>query len=392
VLEIGESVAVAFCGKVLAGLGADVVVVEPPEGSRLRRLPPYAGDTPGPGRSVLYHWLGAGKRSCTLDTREEAGRALLVQLAGRGDAVVRGGSPALDVPEVRAAYPRLTITTITPFGSAGPYAAFRADDLTLFALSGISYYLSSPVDDPTGAPPKRNPGYQVGLVAGLSAAMATLWGIVAAQKKGQGIVVDVSEWEAFTHLLYEHTGWLSDGVLPQSRKRAPGAVITVVGGLVWCLPCADGWVMVSPREDHQFKQWSELIGEREWAGQPKFATPELREQNAWEIYERSAAWTQVRKKADIYLAAQAHKVASFPVSQMRDLPELDQLRSRGFFGAVDHPQLKGLVWPGLPARVEGVDALPSEPAPEPGAHTPEILAELGVSGSEAKRLWQLGAV
>ncbi len=392
VLETGESVAVAFSGKVLADLGADVVMIEPPGGSPLRRLPPFYQDIPGPGRSVLHNWLCANKRSVTLNLTEDRGRAILRELARRVDALVHGQSAALDTSELRNANPGLTLTMISPFGCDGPYAAYRANDLTLFALSGISYYLASPVDDPPSTPPKRNPGYQVGLVAGLSAAIATLWGLAAGKKKGQGITVDVSEWEAFTHLLYEHTGWLSEGKLARVRKRAPGAVITVVGGLVWCLPCSDGWVMISPRENHQFMQWSEVIGEPEWASQPKFATPRLREQNAWEIYERSAAWTKLRKKTDVYLAAQERKVAGFPVSQMSDLPELEQLKHRGFWTEIPHPILKDLMYPGLPVRFEGVDAQPSVAAPQAGEHTVEICTELGIPAEEIKDLWQLQVI
>jgi len=392
VLEVGDTVAVAFCGKVLAELGADVLMVEPPGGSSLRRLPPYYQDVPGPGRSVLHNWLSANKRSITLDVEEERGRAVLRELLRGVDVLVRGSDMGLDAADLKAVNPSLTVTTISPFGKDGPYATYRANDLTLFAMSGLSFYLACPVDDPGSTPPKQSPGYQVGLVAGLSAASATLWGLFAAKRKGQGLMVDVSEWEAFTHLLYEQTGQLSDGILPPDRKRLPGAVITVVGGLVWCLPCSDGWVLISPREDHQFKQWSEVIGEQGWASRPEFSTAKLREQNAWEIYERSAAWTRLHRKTEVFLAAQDKKVACFPVSQMGDLPELEQLKHRGFWTEIDHPVIRGLKYPGLPVRTDDLEALPSRPAPLPGEHTLEICKELGIPSEETKNLWQLGVI
>ena len=229
-------------------------------------------------------------------------------------------------------------------------------------------------------------------MAGLTAANATLWGLLAARRKGEGVMVDVSEWEALTHLLYEQVGWLSEGTLAPDRKQAPGAVITVVGGLVWCLPCADGWALVSPREDHQFKQWSAVIGAEEWASQPEFSTAGLREKNAWQIYEKSATWTRLRTKADVFEAAQARKVACFPVSQMSDLPELAQLQHRGFFVEIDHPIIKGLKYPGLPVRTEALYVRPTKPAPLPGEHTLEICRELGVSSEEIETLRQLQVI
>lgn len=392
VLEVGETVAVAFCGKVLADLGADVLMVEPPGGSALRRLPPYCQDIPGPGRSVLHNWLAASKRSLTLNLDAERGRAIFRELTRGVDVLVRSHTRGPDAASLQAANPNLTVTTISPFGADGPYAAYHANDLILFAMSSVSYYLSCPVDDPPSTPPKRNPGHQVGTVAGLTAANATLWALVAGTRKGQGIAVEISEWEAFTHLLYEHTGQLSDGTLPADRKRVPGAVITIVGGLVWCLPCADGWVLASPREDHQFKQWSEVIEAQEWARQAKFSTPTLREQNAWEIYEHSAAWTRLRKKTEVCLAAQEKKVACFPVSQMNDLTGMEQLGHRGFWTEVDHPLMRGLKCPGLPVRTHGLVTSPSGPPPSPGEHTLAACEELALPPEEIQRLWQLGII
>ena len=192
-------------------------------------------------------------------------------------------------------------------------------------------------------------------------------------------MVDLAELEAFTYLMYQYTAHIANGTLPADRERVPGAAITIVGGLVWCLPCADGWVMVSPREDHQFRNWSEVIGEKAWASQPEFATLKLREQNAWVIYERSAAWTRLHKKNFVFLAAQEKKVACFPVSSMSDLPELEQLKHRGFFAEIDHPVIKGLRYPGLPVKIDQRDAPPTRRAPLQGEHTLEICDELGIS-------------
>lgn len=384
VLEVGDSVAVAFCGKVLADLGADVVVLEPPNGSPLRRLPPYYEDRPGPGRSILHNWLCANKRSLTLDVETERGEAILQELVRRADALVRVPAARPNVADLHEVNGGLTVVSISPFGAAGPYSAYRANDLTLFAMSGFSFYLACPADEPSRLPPKQNPGFQVGLVAGLSAAISTLWGVAASRKKGRGVSVDVSEWEAFTHLLYEHTAQLSDGRLPPDRKRRPGAVITVVGGLILCLPCSDGWVLASPREDHQFTLWGELIEDPAWASQPRFANSVLREQHGWEIYERSAAWTRLRKKAEVCLAAQAKKIACFPVSQMTDLPGMEQLRHRRFWATLDHPVIKGLEYPGLPARLDRMPGVPSRGAPEPGAHNLEVCEELGVAPEQIR--------
>lgn len=397
VLEVGETVAAAYCGKLLVDLGAEVLAVEPPGGSVLRRLPPYYQDKPGPDRSVLHNWLSANKRSIALDIGAERGKAILRGLARGSDVLVEGpmedGSLGVgpSYEDLKAVNPNLTVVCITPFGRTGPYAAYRSRDLTVFAMSGVSFQMACPVEDPAATPPRQYPGYQAGLVAGLTAANATLWAAAAGKRNGEGVVVDVSEQEALTKLLFEQIGYLSDGTLALNRKMQLSSGTVVAGGLVWCLPCSDGWVMISPREDHQFKRWSEVMGSPEWASREEFSTAKLREQHAWEVFEHSATWTRRHKKLEVFQAAQESKVPCFPVSLISDLPEMPQLEHRSFWTEIEHPVIKDLQYPGLPMKTDSETA-PTRPAPAIGEHTLEILDELGVSQGEIKSLWKLGVI
>ena len=149
VLEIGESVAVAFAGKVLTDLGADVVMVEPSGGSSLRRLPPYYEGRPGPGRSILHNWLSANKRSITLDGEPEQSKALLQGLVRHTDALVRLPTADLGMLDLHRLNPGLTVVNISPFGADGPYRMYRSNELTLFALSGFSFHLACPAENPS---------------------------------------------------------------------------------------------------------------------------------------------------------------------------------------------------------------------------------------------------
>jgi benzylsuccinate CoA-transferase BbsE subunit len=391
VIEAGESVSTAFCGKLLAALGAEVITVEPPGGSRLRRLEPFYENIPGPERSILHTWLCANKKSVVLDLADQRGVQIMRKLLRGSDALIRTRD-VLSAEDLQAVNPGLTVTTLSPFGSAGPYAGYQANDLVLFAMSGFSYYLASPVSDPASTPPMKNPGRQVSLVAGLRAASATLWGIFAARRKGEGTSVDVSELEAFTYLLYQYTAHVANGTLPADRKQIAGAVITIVGGLVWCLPCSDGWAMVSPREDHQFQRWGEVIGQPGWLSKPEFSTAARREENAWRIYEQSATWTSQRKKHDVFRAAQEKKVACFPVSEMQDLPELEQLRHRGFFNEIDHPVIRGVRYPSFPARINQSQVPDREYSPRLGEHSHEICGALGMLSEEINALSRTGVI
>jgi crotonobetainyl-CoA:carnitine CoA-transferase CaiB-like acyl-CoA transferase len=141
VLEIGELPG-EYCGLTLAGLGAEVVRVEPPEGSGTRRLGPFVNDHPDIERSLHFWAYNRGKRSVVADLGSATGRERFRRLLGVADVLVdsttRGllatsgfGDDVLD-----AEFPRLVAARITPFGDDGPWADWTGSDLVHLALGG----------------------------------------------------------------------------------------------------------------------------------------------------------------------------------------------------------------------------------------------------------------
>ncbi len=116
---------------VLAGLGADVILVEPPEGSSARRCGPYAGSVEDPERSLTFWSWNRGKRSVVLDVTTEAGAADLGRLCADADVVFESGAFPIDLAALREANPALVTVSISPFGSTGPKAGWPATDLTV---------------------------------------------------------------------------------------------------------------------------------------------------------------------------------------------------------------------------------------------------------------------
>src|SRR5579883_2406397 len=98
----------ALCGRLLAELGADVVLVEPPEGSPLRAIPPFWQGAPDPARSVFFWFYALGKRSIVAEP------ALLERLLARADVVIETGPPGAG-PALAARHPHLVVASITPF-------------------------------------------------------------------------------------------------------------------------------------------------------------------------------------------------------------------------------------------------------------------------------------
>ena len=139
VVEIGDEVS-AYAGRLLAGLGAEVIKVEPPEGCSTRQIGPFFEDQPGLERSLFWWHYGLGKRSVTLDLNESGDRQTLLQLLATADLLLdarpRADLEALDEGAIRAANSDIVIARMTPFGDDGPWADYRGSDLVHLALGG----------------------------------------------------------------------------------------------------------------------------------------------------------------------------------------------------------------------------------------------------------------
>ncbi len=136
VLELTDESA-DYCGRLLAGLGADVVKLEPPDGAPARHIGPFLDDEPGPDRSLAFWADNVGKRSVVVGDDTE-----VVDLCRSADVLVHTLRPAqaegrgLDAAHLHRLTPGLVVCAVTPFGSDGPWADYLADDLVLMALGG----------------------------------------------------------------------------------------------------------------------------------------------------------------------------------------------------------------------------------------------------------------
>ncbi|HUK64766.1 MAG TPA: CoA transferase, partial [Dongiaceae bacterium] len=142
VIELADEQA-EYCGLTLAGLGADVVKVEPPGGSPTRRIGPFYEDRPDPERSLFFWQYNRGKRSIVLDLHQpddrDRFRALVTTADVLLEATPRGelDSHGLGVRGLMREHPTLIVARVTPFGDEGPWADFKGSDLVHLALGGV---------------------------------------------------------------------------------------------------------------------------------------------------------------------------------------------------------------------------------------------------------------
>lgn len=142
VVEIADERA-EYCGLVLAGLGADVVKIEPIEGSRTRRIGPFYGDDVDPEKSLFFWAYNREKRSVRLDLGAAEGRERVLRLLGHADILLDSTCGAvntalgLDRQQLARYFPSLIVARMTPFGDVGPWKDFKSSDLIHLALGGV---------------------------------------------------------------------------------------------------------------------------------------------------------------------------------------------------------------------------------------------------------------
>ncbi len=142
VLDLSTGIAGAFCTKLFAEFGADVITLEPPSGHPLRRNGPFADDRPHPETGALWLYLGTNKRSATLNIETPSGLRLLSSVVEEANIIVEDFAPGkidglgLSFNALRRIKRRIVLVSITPFGQTGPRAGWRATNITSFASGG----------------------------------------------------------------------------------------------------------------------------------------------------------------------------------------------------------------------------------------------------------------
>ncbi len=359
VIELAQGVAGPYCGKLLAGFGADVLKLEPPEGDSSRRLGPFVKDVLDSEASGHYLYLNTGKRSAVLDIGVEPGAQLLKAWSARADVLIEDLRPgALDslgvgYSDLARANPGLIFASITAFGQDGPYSGFKATNLVVHALSGEAHLAGV-----AELPPLKKGGYLADYHAGLQGFIGVLAALHARHRDGRGQHVDVSHLECLTSVIGASiNSWLYDGSVSSRRSADPWSQGTAAqrgaDGSRWgpsgVWKASDGFVLAYGRAS---ADWTGAFAEMAEAvpqlGDTRYASVEGRDENVGELLALFEAWVSQHTKEEVYRLAQRHGHPFGYVATAPDLLDSAQLRARRFFVEVDHPVAGKLPYPGAP--------------------------------------------
>lgn len=399
VLEVAGTFG-AYAGRLFAGLGADVVLVEPPCGATARTAGPFVGNAPAPENSLTFAYLHAGKRSVTLDLENPEGQQVFRRLAAAMDVIIEGepagvmSSRHLGYEDLSAAHPSLVYTSITPFGQTGPCVGYQATDLVLLALGGLLYLGGYPDSEPV-----RVYGDQAILAADQYAAVGTMLSILGAEANGRGRHVDVAAQECVAMAIENAAQYFE--LEGHVRRRVPPRPEAGRG----VYECRDGYIhmMAVPRGVGAARYWQPMVqmlidGGSEGAEEllkPQWLTAE------WTATEEAkAAFDEVfmpfamrHTKAQLYEAAQEYHFPLCPLSTPADLLQSPQLKHRDYFIDVPHPASgRSLKMPGAPFKLDATPWRVQRPAPMLGEHNREIYPQFGFSLDEVEDLAAKGVI
>jgi CoA:oxalate CoA-transferase len=389
VVELCGMIAGPYCTKLLADLGAEVLKIEEPaRGDPARRVGPFPQDIPHPERSGFFLYLNTNKLGVTLNVAASSGQRLLGELLRDADILVEdlppGRAEALGLGHeaLAAEYPELVVTSITPFGSSGPYRDWRAHHLNLYHGSGHSSFI---YQDPREAAkgPVVGGGYVGEYDAGLAAAVATLAAVLARPKTGRGQQVEVSKLEALVALERVDIARFANDPTPIRR-------LGMVGGLV---PCRDGYVVITAVQNRQWQGLMEIMGNPTWA-QDEICRDEIsRSLHRNEIQPYVEEWAAHQTGEELYRRGQEANVPVGPVRSVAEVMAWEQARQRGFFAEIEHPEAGPLQYLTAAYGFSETPWRAERPAPLLGEHNDEIYCgRLGYSRRDLVRLSAAGVI
>jgi len=395
-----------LCGKILADLGVDVIKIEQPGGDPGRNTGPFWKDDPNPEKSLYWFAYNTNKRGITLNLESADGREIFINLAVKSDSVIETYSPGyldglgLGYSGLCDIKKDIILTSITPFGQAGPYSQYQATDIVITGMSGILYQNGSPDRAPINMSVP-----QACMMAGADGAVGTMIAYYHREQSGEGQHVDVS--------MQQSTAWFQANAIPiweinKTVLKRAGAARSGTSrddtGQRQMWECKDGlvfFVVIGGKQGA--KTLSSLV---KWMDSEGKATDFLRgvdwdNFDMWKVTRDVIAkingpvseFFKAHTKAELLQGATMKNISICPLSSMENLVNDPGLQARKFWVEIEHPELGTRIpYPGEFIRSSAEKLMTSFKAPLIGEHNLEIYSEIGLSREKLVMLKEAGVI
>jgi crotonobetainyl-CoA:carnitine CoA-transferase CaiB-like acyl-CoA transferase len=392
VLEIAD-VKAMYCGKILAGLGAEVIKIERPGGDDSRNMGPFKHGEKGVENSLSFAYLNTGKKDITLNLSIPEGKDIFLQLATKADVVIETFSPGT-MKRWGAGYetlnqfnPGIILLSITPFGQTGPHSQWKAStDLIVDAMGG----------------PMSETGYvgraPLHLGYDMQANACSMYGLFAVQAAyhnrlftGKGTHIDISQQECFAAWCDQAFGIAQ--VTDQNPPREKIGKDYVRQGLV---NCKNGFafLMIGGKWKELLQWFSDEGLDISVFDDPKYEAHVHEVRTPWDqvLLERLNQLGSLYTKTEFMEEGQRRRIPIGIVETPDTMLNNEQLKARNYFVEVDHPVIGRYLYPGAPASMSESPYVTGAPAPMLGADNSEVYGSLGYTEKEIADLTARGVI
>ena len=381
ILDFSWVLAGPYATRILADFGAEVIKVQP--------LLQEAEDKFSQG---YYNTWNRNKLGITLSLSKPEGIAIARRLVGISDAVVENFAPrvmaswGLDYNNLKKIKPDLIMLSMSTMGQTGPWRDYVGFGHTTQAFSGITHLTSFPDKPPTGL------GYSYAdHISGLVACLALLGAMEYRRRTGEGQYIDVSQVEAMSSSLgsailnYTVTGRPPEPAGNSSNKAAPHGVYRCRGEHRWCA--------IAVFNNEEWQGFRRALGNPSWTEDDRFATLSSRLEHADELDKLVEGWTMKYSAEEVMTSLQEQGVATGVVQDASDLASNPQLKSRGFFTELDHPELGKTISDAAPIKLSDTPARYNRASPVRGQDNDYVYKQLlGINEDEVTELRQQGVI
>ena len=364
VVDIAGTVASGYCGKLFADHGAEVINLEPAAGFATRQLPPFVDAAAS--RSALHEYLSTGKHSVVPAPDHDD---LAARLCAGATVVLDGGGAELASASLASIPVR---SSLSWFGSSGPYAGFAGSDGLCFALSGLVKGMGS-----IEGPPLMPTGYQAQILGGLAAYIGTLANVIGRERAPARppVQLETSIFEAaicFTEVAavgYHNTGWA--GRRMGINRFPPTYPLGIFA-------CRDGWLGVTALTPQQWQGFCRLLDLDAFAAEPRYYSTAERLADSALLEPLIMARLRERSARETLLEGQRIGVPLALVPTMAELLEVDHLQIRGAFAPLTFADQPPYQVPVTPFRLRATPPRQGGVVSALGADTARVVTPLPV--------------
>jgi len=384
IIEVTSMLTGPWATSILGDQGADVIKVEVPGvGDHTRSAGADRGGLP-----VNFLNINRSKRSLTLNLKNQQGVSVLKRLAATADVFVQNFRPGvverlgIGEPNIRKVSPKVIYMSMSGWGEHGPLAQKPVYDPVIQALSGLTT-IQAGSDD---ARPRLIRTILPDKLTAVVASQAITAALLTRERTGKGQHVRLSMLDAVLNFL-----WASD-MGGQTYVDDPVSNQAAASFIDLIYETKDGYMTVSTMGNKEWLALSRAFERPDLLKDPRFKTPQLRDQNVNERLALVQAELKTKTTAKWLEIFEKEEVPAAPALTRQEMIEHPQVTASEILVEYDHPVAGRLRQTRTAARFEGTPPGPPQGAPRLGEHNTQILMELGLSEDEIIELSECGAI